>query len=171
MNKAFSQGKWDEGMVAGIQAVRRQLNHTERIAGPGKQAEGGDGLLVAILLICFVGVPFLLWYTVRQRTKCPNCHKHTLRQLSVRTIARIGNTRTEEVVYRCSNCGYTHRRQRKVKEQDDFHDRGGNGGPFMGGPFMGGGFGSGGGGGFGGGFGGGSFGGGSFGGGGAGSKF
>lgn len=37
MNKAFSQGKWDEGMVAGIQAVRRQLNHTERIAGPGKQ--------------------------------------------------------------------------------------------------------------------------------------
>lgn len=66
-----------------------------------------------------------------------------------------------------SNCGYTHRRQRKVKEQDDFHDRGGNGGPFMGGPFMGGGFGSGG----GGGFGGGSFGGGSFGGVGAGSKF
>lgn len=167
MNKAFSQGKWDEGMVAGIQAVRRQLNHTERIAGPGKQEEGGDGLLVAILLICFVGVPFLLWYTVRQRTKCPNCHKHTLKQLSVRTIARIGNTRTEEIVYRCSNCGYTHRRQRKVKEQDDFHDRGGNGGPFMGGPFMGGGFGSGG----GGGFGGGSFGDGSFGGGGAGSKF
>jgi len=83
-----------------------------------------------------------------------------MKTLSTRIVSRIGNTRTEEIVDCCTNCGHTRRRTRKVRE-NDFNDRGG-GGIFMGG----GGFGGG-----GGGFGGGSFGGGSFGGGGAGSKF
>lgn len=81
--------------------------------------------------------------------------------------SRMNGIRTEEIVLHCTNCGHIVRRQRQVRDEDDFHHRGGNGGPFLGGPFFGGGFGGSG----GGGFSGGSFGGGSFGGGGAGSKF
>lgn len=79
--------------------------------------------------------------------------------------SRVGSVRTEEITYLCSNCGHVRHTHRKV-DDDEFHHRGGNGGPFLGSPFFGGGFGRG-----GGGFSGGSFGGGSFGGGGAGSRF
>ena len=129
--------------------------------------EETDYLLLIILICCFIIVPTLLWFSVRQRKRCPQCHKHTLRQLSIRTISRMNGIRTEEIVLHCTNCGHIVRRQRQVRDEDDFHHRGGNGGPFLGGPFFGGGFGGSG----GGGFSGGSFGGGSFGGGGAGSKF
>lgn len=166
MNQAFSRGDWDKGMLAGVQAVRQRLDGTgSPLSGP---EEEGDSLwLLLILGGCFIAVPLLLWLSVRQRCKCPNCHRHTLRQLSVRTVSNINGIRTEEIVYRCSQCGHTLRRQRRVNDDDSPHHRGGNGGPFLGGPFFGGGFGGRG----GGGFSGGSFGGGDFGGGGAGSKF
>lgn len=167
MNKYLGEGNWDAGMLAGIQAVSRQLDGTEEPPVPRQEEESGY-LLLVILICCFVIVPALLWFSVRQRKKCPLCHKHTLRQLSVRTVSRINGIRTEEIVLQCTNCGHVVRRQRQKRDEDDFHHRGGNGGPFLGGPFFGGGFGGSGG---GGGFSGGSFGGGSFGGGGAGSKF
>lgn len=167
MNPYLSKGNWDAGMIAGVQAVRQILDKSSGSPTPPKR-ESDNLLLFIVLGCCFILVPTLLWYSGRQRNKCPNCHKHTLKQVSVRTISRVGGVRTEEVTYLCSHCGHVRRTQRKVND-DDFHHRGGNGGPFLGGPFFGGGFGRGGG--FGGGFGGGSFGGGSFGGGGAGSKF
>ena len=167
MNKYLGEGNWDAGMLAGIQAVSRQLDGTGEPPVPRQEEESGY-LLLVILICCFVIVPALLWFSVRQRKKCPLCHKHTLRQLSVRTVSRINGIRTEEIVLQCTNCGHVVRRQRQKRDEDDFHHRGGNGGPFLGGPFFGGGFGGSDG---GGGFSGGSFGGGSFGGGGAGSKF
>lgn len=167
MNPYLSKGNWDAGMIAGVQAVRQILDKSSGSPTPPKR-ESDNLLLFIVLGCCFILVPTLLWYSGRQRNKCPNCHKHTLKQVSVRTVSRVGGVRTEEVTYLCSHCGHVRRTQRKVND-DDFHHRGGNGGPFLGGPFFGGGFGRGGG--FGGGFGGGSFGGGSFGGGGAGSKF
>ena len=148
------------------QAISRQLDGTGEPPVPRKEEET-DYLLLIILVCCFIIVPTLLWFSVRQRKRCPQCHKHTLRQLSIRTISRMNGIRTEEIVLHCTNCGHIVRRQRQVRDEDDFHHRGGNGGPFLGGPFFGGGFGGSG----GGGFSGGSFGGGSFGGGGAGSKF
>ena len=165
MNPYLAESRWDEGMTAGIQAVRRTLDGSmKRQPVPS----GGDSTLLTIILVCcFIIVPTLLWFSVRQRKRCPQCHKHTLRQLSIRTISRMNGIRTEEIVLHCTNCGHIVRRQRQVRDEDDFHHRGGNGGPFLGGPFFGGGFGGSG----GGGFSGGSFGGGSFGGGGAGSKF
>lgn len=167
MNKYFSEDNWDQGMLAGVQAIRKQLDGTGTPLTL-QTPEGESGLLlIGILICCFVIVPLALWYMVRQRSKCPNCHKHTLRPLSSRTIERINGIRTEETVYRCGNCGYTQRRQQR-KRDDDFHHHGGSGGPFLGGPFFGGGFGGGS---RGGGFSGGNFGGGDFGGGGAGSKF
>lgn len=166
MNKYLGEGNWDAGMLAGIQAISRQLDGTGEPPVPRKEEET-DYLLLIILICCFIIVPTLLWFSVRQRKRCPQCHKHTLRQLSIRTISRMNGIRTEEIVLHCTNCGHIVRRQRQVRDEDDFHHRGGNGGPFLGGPFFGGGFGGSG----GGGFSGGSFGGGSFGGGGAGSKF
>lgn len=166
MNKDFAQGNWDAGMLKGIQAVRRQLEGTGTPLSSVPANENDDFLLIGILLCCFILVPLGLWYMVRQRTRCPNCHKHTFHPLSTRTISRENGIRTEEIVYRCTNCGYTHRRQQQ-KRDNDFHHPGGNGGPFLGGPFIGGGFGGN----RDGGFSGGDFGGGDFGGGGAGSKF
>lgn len=145
-------------MVAGVEAVRRQLDGSMQNEENTSNAE--TIAIIVTLVICFIVIPFSVWFYYWKQAQCPKCHKHTMKTLSTRIVSRIGNTRTEEIVDCCTNCGHTRRRTRKVRE-NDFNDRGG-GGIFMGG----GGFGGG-----GGGFGGGSFGGGSFGGGGAGSKF
>lgn len=165
MNPFFAKDNWDEGMVAGIRAVRQVLANEEGTPTPIEENSDNAPLLIALLL-CFIGVPALMWFTIRQRRKCPKCRQYKLRQISSRTVSRIGTTRTVETVYRCAHCGYVHRVVER-KDDNDIGHRGGNGGPFMGGPFIGG-FGGGHG---GGGFSGGSFGGGDFGGGGAGSKF
>ena len=115
---------------------------------PSAGNEEDDMLILMIFISCFVLAPAALWYSVRQRNRCPQCHKHTLRQLSVRTVSRENGIRTEEVVYRCTNCGHIKRQQRKSRDNDNHHHPGGWGGPFMGGPFFGGGGGHGGGGGF-----------------------
>lgn len=163
MIPSFGEDKWDEGMVAGIRAVRQVLSEEKGSPTSGEE-DSGDILLFFILACCFIVVPALLWYTVHQRKRCPNCHKHTLHPVSSHTVSRIAGVRTVETVLRCSHCGYE-RKVRHKENDDDIGHRGG--GPFIGGPFFGG-FGGGRG---GGGFSGGSFGGGSFGGGGAGSKF
>ena len=165
MTPFFAKDNWDEGMVAGIRAVRQVLANEEGTPTPIEENSDNAPLLIALLL-CFIGVPALMWFTIRQRRKCPKCRQYKLRQISSRTVSRIGTTRTVETVYRCAHCGYVHRVVER-KDDNDIGHRGGNGGPFMGGPFIGG-FGGGHG---GGGFSGGSFGGGDFGGGGAGSKF
>lgn len=165
MNKPFGKGDWDTGMIAGIQAIRQQLDGTGSPLGNRNIEEDNSLITILIILICcFLVVPFLIWYSIRQRRRCPQCHKHTIREVSSRVVGRSNGFILEEVDYLCTNCGYTCRRRRK-KNDDEF--RGGHGGPFIGGPFFGGGFGGHG----GGGFGGRSFGGGSFGGGGAGSRF
>lgn len=85
MNPYLSKGDWDSGMVAGIQAVRQVLDKSS--GAPTPPESESDGLLIFIILgCCFILVPALLWYSARQRNKCPNCHKHTLQQISVRTI-------------------------------------------------------------------------------------
>lgn len=158
MNPYFRENNWNEGMVAGIEAVRRQLDGSMQNEENTSNAE--TIAIIVTLVICLIVIPFSVWFYYWKQTQCPQCHKYTLKTLSTRVVSRIDGIRTEEIVDCCTNCGHTRRRTRKVHE-NDLNNRGG-GGIFMGG----GGFGS-----RGGGFGGGSFGGGSFGGGGAGSKF
>ena len=165
MNPHLAKGHWDEGMTAGIQAVRQVLDGSMK--RQPASSEGSGNLLLLILVCCFVGVPALLWYNARQRTRCPRCHKHTLRPISTRIISQEGGVRTERTDYLCTRCGHTLYRDRSIRNDNDRHHPGGWGGPFIGGPFFGGFGGRGG----GGGFGGGNFGGGDFGGGGAGSRF
>lgn len=165
MNPHFSKDKWDAGMLAGIQAVRAQLSGTGEPISSSEEGEDDTLLLFAIFFCCFILVPLFLWLNAKQRKRCPQCHKYKLRQISVQNFSQGDGYRIEEVTYVCGNCGNVVRKQRRVREDDDFHHRGGNGWPFLGGPFFGGGRHGG------GGFSGGSFGGGDFGGGGAGSKF
>ena len=165
MNPHLAKGHWDEGMTAGIQAVRQVLDGSMK--RQPAYSEGSGNLLLLILVCCFVGVPALLWYNARQRTRCPRCHKHTLRPISTRIISQEGGVRTERTDYLCTRCGHTLYRDRSIRNDNDRHHPGGWGGPFIGGPFFGGFGGRGG----GGGSGGGNFGGGDFGGGGAGSRF
>ena len=167
MNKAFSQGNWDEGMIAGIKAIRQLLGNEK---GTPDKLQSDNGNDLGILLMALFGVigftMFYLWLNVRRQRRCPQCHKQTMKVISSRTIAQYPTYHIEEIVSCCSNCGHIVQKEQRVDDEDHHHGR--RGGPFTGGIFMGG-FGRGG---FGGGgFGGGSFGGGSFGGGGAGSKF
>lgn len=66
MNKYLGEGNWDAGMLAGIQAVSRQLDGTGEPPVPRQEEESGY-LLLIILICCFIIVPALLWFSVRQR--------------------------------------------------------------------------------------------------------
>lgn len=169
MNKAFSQGNWDAGMLAGIKAVRGYLAGESGTPDSPRSGSGGDSGVLFILLFSVIGFTmFYLWLNVRRQRRCPQCHKQTMKVISRRTIAQYPTYHIEEIVSCCSNCGHCVRKEQRVDDENNHH-HGRRSGPFGGGIFMGGGFGRGG---FGGGgFGGGSFGGGSFGGGGAGSRF
>lgn len=167
----FKDNNWDAGMVAGIRAINGYLDGSmENIGSDNEDDDSSLGFIVVFLLF-FGGFIGIAWYMGWQKKRCPNCKKHKLQRISSSILSRNHGTKTEEVIYRCKNCGHIVKRHEQSRDENYRGPRGG--GPFIGG--MGGGmFGgrSGGGGGFGGGsFGGGSFGGGSFGGGGAGSRF
>ncbi len=165
MNPYLSKGNWNAGMLSGIQAVRQQLTGAN-FSIPAMPSEDRNDFSFILIIGAFILMPVFLWILIRRSTRCPVCHKHTLRQTAIRTLSVIDNVRTEEITLCCSNCGHTEKRKRYTRRNDDFHHHGRGGGMFGGRPFIGGGFGRG-----GGSFGGGSYGGGNFGGGGAGSRF
>lgn len=167
MNKPFSHGNWDKGMLAGIKALRHHLKGERGIPDRPKKSSDEGSYTFLILLFGVLGFTlFYLWISTRRQKQCPKCHKHTLKRLSSRTIERHSTYHIDEIIDCCANCGHMVRKEQRIDDDNDFH-HGRRSGPFGGGIFMGGGFGGRG----SGGFGGGSFGGGDFGGGGAGSKF
>lgn len=160
MNRYFAEGKWDEGMVAGAEALKEIL-----LKGEYDDEDDDDTrnffLGMAVLL---GGVMFIMIIVViadRRSRKCPKCGKVALKQVSVSTISRRNGVKKELLTFKCSHCGFI-----TSRERTSYYSTGSNGG----GPHVGGGFGGGhsfsGGGSFGG-----SYGGGHFGGGGAGSRF
>ena len=159
----LKDGRWSEGMVAGVRATCARLDGSMDNDAAADGADDGVGSVFLVLLgIVAVGV-FLAVLAMHAASRCPNCGKHKLQRSSSRLVARRNGVRTEDVTYTCRNCGHqVVRRQQSYDE--NYRGRGGSGG----GPFI---FGGGGGVGGGGGFGGGSFGGGMGGGGGAGSRF
>lgn len=159
----LKDGRWSEGMVAGVRATCARLDGSMDNDAAADGADDGVGSVFLVLLgIVAVGV-FLAVLAMHAASKCPNCGKHQLQRSSSRLVARRNGVRTEDVTYTCRNCGHqVVRRQQSYDE--NYRGRGGSGG----GPFI---FGGGGGFGEGGGFSGGSFGGGMGGGGGAGSRF
>lgn len=153
----LKDGRWSEGMVAGVRATCARLDGSMDNDAADDGADDGVGSVFLVLLgIVAVGV-FLAVLAMHAASRCPNCGKHKLQRSSSRLVSRRNGVRTEDVTYTCRNCGHqVVRRQQSYDE--NYRGRGGSGG----GPFI---FGGG------GGFGGGSFGGGMGGGGGAGSRF
>ena len=157
----LKDGRWSEGMEAGVRAACARLDGS--MSNDAPDDEGDDGVasvLMALFGLVAIGI-LLAVLAMHHASKCPHCGKHKLQRSSTHLVARRNGVRTEDVTYTCRNCGHqVVRRQQSYDE--NYRGRGGGGG----GPVI---FGSGGG--FGGGFGGGSFGGGMGGGGGAGSRF
>jgi uncharacterized protein len=159
MNKYFADNKWDEGMVAGAEALKEIL-----LKGEYDDQDDDDTknffLGMAVLLGGILFIVFIAVIIDRKSRKCPKCGKVALKQVSVSTISRKNGIKKELLTFKCSHCGFI-----TSRERTSYYSTGSNGrGPHVGGGFGGGHS-------FGGGSFGGSYGGGHFGGGGAGSRF
>ena len=160
----LKDGKWSEGMVAGVRAVCGRLDGS--MTNDTESEEDVSFGFILLAIIGFFGIAGLIGYAaVRAASKCPNCGQHKLQRSGSVLVSKQNGVKIEDITYTCRNCGHTVvRRQQSYDE--NYHQRGGGGGgPFIGGIGGGRGFSGG------GGFSGGSFGGGMGGGGGAGSRF
>ena len=160
----LKDGRWSEGMLAGVRATCARLDGSMENDTPAPRTDGQMWPMFLFFLLFFGGFIAAGILANRRRTRCPHCKKHQLQRAGSQTISIRNGVKTEDVTYICQHCGHIVKR-RERHGQDNNRGRGGGwGGPVI----FGGGFGGFGGG--GGGFGG-SFGGGSGGGGGAGSRF
>ena len=162
MNPYFADNKWDEGMVAGAEALKEILlkGEYDDESFDKNAVLGGLGVLLA----AFIFIVVLVVIIDRKSRKCPKCNKIALKQVGISTISKQNGIKKELVTYKCSHCGYIMSKNRTSYYSTGSGNHGS--GPRMGsGPRIGGGH-FGGGGSFGG-----SYGGGHFGGGGAGSRF
>ena len=152
MNRHFANDEWDEGMIAGAEALKEILLKGDYDEDDDTQAffAGMAVLLGGILFIVFIVV-----IIDRKSRKCPKCGKIALKQVGISTISKQNGVKKELVTFKCTHCGFVTSRNRT-----SYYSTGGNGGGNIGGGHFGGG----------GSFGG-SYGGGHFGGGGAGSRF
>lgn len=155
MNPYFADDKWDEGMIAGAEALKEIL-----LKGEYYDDDDADTLNFLAGIITVIGMSLfvigLVLYIDRKSRKCPKCGKIALKQVGISTISKHNGVKKEMITLKCTHCGYITSRNRT-----SYYSTGGNGG---GGHIGGGHFG-------GGGSFGGSYGGGHFGGGGAGSRF
>lgn len=161
MNAHFANNEWDEGMVAGAEALRDIL-----LKGEYDDDDDDEDLSAIAVLCVFLGMMLLIIGLVvavdRKSRKCPNCGKIALKQVGISTISKQNGVKKELLTFKCSHCGFITSRNRTSYYSTGTGSRGS--GPHIGGGFGGGGF-------SGGGHIGGSYGGGHFGGGGAGSRF
>ena len=159
MNRHFANDNWDEGMVAGAEALKEILLKGEY----DDEDEDDTKAFLAGMAVLLGGILFIVIIVViidRKSRKCPKCGKVALKQVSVSTISKRNGVKKELLTFKCSHCGFI-----TSRERTSYYSTGNNGGGHNLGGGFGGGF-SGGGGHFGG-----SYGGGHFGGGGAGSRF
>ena len=156
MNDHFADDEWDEGMVAGAQALKEILLKGEY---DDDDAFDRTAVLASLSVVAgvFLFIAILIIYIDRRSRKCPKCGHIALKQVSISTISKKNGVKKEAITLKCSHCGFI-----TSRERTSYYSTG-NHGP---GPHIGGGGHFGGGGSFGG-----SYGGGHFGGGGAGSRF
>lgn len=154
MNDHFADDEWDEGMIAGAEAIRDILLKGEYDDEEDDTLAFLAGILTVIGMSLFV--IGLVIYIDRKSRKCPKCGKIALKQVGISTISKQNGVKKEALTLKCTHCGYITSRTRT-----SYYSTGNGGhGPHVGGGHFGGG----------GSFGG-SYGGGHFGGGGAGSRF
>ena len=154
MNPHFANGEWDEGMIAGAEALKEILLK-------GEYDDDDDDSAGKSVLYVFLGILLLIIGLVvavdRKNRKCPKCGKIALKQVSISTISKQNGVKKELLTLKCSHCGFITSRNRTSYYSTGTGSHGS--GPHIGGSFGGGGHM------------GGSYGGGHFGGGGAGSRF
>ena len=154
MNPHFANGEWDEGMIAGAEALKEILLK-------GEYDDDEDDVAETSVLYVFLGMILLITGLViamyRKSRKCPKCGKIALKQVSISTISKQNGVKKELLTFKCSHCGFITSRNRTSYYSTGTGSHGS--GPHIGGSFGGGGHM------------GGSYGGGHFGGGGAGSRF
>ena len=154
MNPHFANGEWDEGMIAGAEALKEILLK-------GEYDDDDDDLADTSVLYVFLGILLLIIGLAiamyRKSRKCPKCGKIALKQVSISTISNHNGVKKELLTFKCSHCGFITSRNRTSYYSTGTGSHGS--GPHIGGSFGGGGHM------------GGSYGGGHFGGGGAGSRF
>ncbi len=156
MNGYFADDNWDEGMVAGAEALKEILLKGDFTDDDDSFDKGAVLAALSVIVGMFIMIAILAVYFDRRSRKCPKCGQIALKQVSVSTISKHNGVKKEMLTFKCSHCGYITSRNRT-----SYYSTGS--GPHVGGGHIGGGFG-------GGSFGG-SYGGGHFGGGGAGSRF
>ena len=158
MNPHFANNEWDEGMVAGAEALKDIL-----LKGEFDEDDDDDKAAIVGMSV-FLGMMFMLIVLVifidRRSRKCPKCGKIALKQVGISTISKSNGVKKELLTLKCTHCEFI-----TTKHRTSYYSTGNSGGGHNLGGGFGGGF-SGGGGHFGG-----SYGGGHFGGGGAGSRF
>lgn len=152
MNDALAEGKWDEGLTAGVRAVCGYLDGSMK---PDIDSEDEDDGVFGGLLVFFGLTGAFAWYRNRQSKKCPNCKQIALEHKDTQTLKETKTYKRVEAEYVCKKCGHSVKRQSTISTVATSRSRGG----YYGGGSRGGGFS------------GGSFGGGHFGGGGSGSRF
>lgn len=155
MNPFFKDDNWDDGMLAGAQAIRGYLFNDGFLDGTEDDLSGW-GILGLIMPFGLFAV--LVALIERRKYRCPNCHKHKLKAVSAVTILNSSTKRVRSVTFECQNCHHTLTRNETLYKSHGGISGGGFGGGGLSGGSMGGRIG-------------GSYGGGHFGGGGAGSRF
>lgn len=168
MVPALRNGDWNQGMVAGVQAVYDRLINTPE-AGGSEESSGNLWRMILVMVGIVLFFIIIAAWNGWRANRCPRCGKNRWKRTQSKLISNKNGVKTEDVTYVCQNCGYV--RTRREESYDENYRGGGGAGPFIGGMFGGGMLGGGRGGFGGGGMGGGSFGGGMGGGGGAGTRF
>ena len=127
MNRYFADDKWDEGMVAGVQALKDIL-----LKGEYDDDDEFDrkAVLASLSVVAgvFLFIAILIIYIDRRSRKCPKCGHIALKQVSVSTISRKNGVKKEAVTLKCTHCGFI-----TSRERTSYYSTGGHGGGHFGG--------------------------------------
>lgn len=134
----FKQGKINEGMKAGIDAICLRLedkdlsNATEETAKDNDN-DDDDFFITFIAIISTVGLIFIVAMVVLFNDlyeKCPHCGKRRTLKTVKKKIKSKHHNPYLKVVKRCSNCGYEVVKKYDLDDDDDDHCHGGSGGSY-----------------------------------------
>ena len=134
----FKQGKINEGMKAGVDAICLRLEDKESSNATDKTAldkdtDDDDFFITFVVIISTVGLIFIVAMVVLFNDlyeKCPHCGKRRTLKTVKKKIKSKHHNPYLKVVKRCSNCGYEVVKKYDLDDDDDDHYHGGSGGSY-----------------------------------------
>ena len=103
MIPAFSEGKWDEGMVEGVRAMGKILQNEEPDATSTKGESDDSGYYIVGAIV--VGFILLVVLLRRETTRCPRCRKRQLHKINSEKLRLSTGRRVIRDTYMCLECG------------------------------------------------------------------